>query len=413
MNELFGASPGNQSKPLNVAVLFGGRSVEHEISVISGLQLITAMDQERFKAIPIYIAPSGKWYTGDALLERKFYTKVPGNLAEMMEVSLLPKPGLGGLVRLTPTSIKERASGCIDLQDTIPVDVFLPAFHGQFGEDGGIQGLFELADVVYTGSPMTASAVSMNKHLCKTIAAANGIPVLPGRTIRRDDALKDIESICSSLLADQKLGGLPLFVKPGNLGSSIGVSRVLNSAELAPALVKVFRFDEEAIIEPCVTDIMEINVSVREANGFHTSVVEIPVSQSGVLSYEDKYLRGGGKKTGEPSTSQGMASLTRVIDPQDLAMETKNAVQGYAKTLFEALGCSGVARLDFIVDTKKQTLYFNEINPFPGSASFYLWVKTTPRVLYTDLISGMIDTAIHRKGAKDSLDRHIGLKALK
>lgn len=393
--------------------MFGGRSVEHEISVISALQLISAMDQFRFHALPIYIAPNGKWYTGDALLERAFYKKVPGNLGEVTEVTLLPKPGVGGFSRLTPKKFIEKATSCIDLEDTIPFDVIIPAFHGQFGEDGCIQGLFELADVTYTGTPLTASGISMNKYFCKEIAAARGIPVLPAKVVRRDDALKDLDNVCHELLSDSTLGGLPLFVKPGNLGSSIGVSRVLNAAELGPALVKVFRFDEEAIIEPCVTDIMEINVSIREFNGIHASCVEIPVSQTGVLSYEEKYLRGGSKKTGESEKSQGMASLTRVIDPPDLAKDTKEAVQNYAKILFGALGCSGVARLDFIVDTKKRTLYFNEINPFPGSASFYLWVKTTPRVLYTDLITGMIESAVKRKGTKDSLDRNIGLKALK
>jgi D-alanine-D-alanine ligase len=172
----------------------------------------------------------------------------------------------------------------------------------------------------------------------------------------------------------------------------------------------VFRFDTHALIEPCVNEIMEINCSVREHDGIHASVVEIPVSQSGVLSYEEKYLRGGGKKTGQ---SAGMASLTRVIDPQDLDPDIKNSVVELATRSFTVLGCSGVARLDFIVDLATGKLYFNELNAFPGSCSFYLWVRSHPRVLYTSLIHNMIETALMHHATAASLDRNIGLKALR
>jgi D-alanine-D-alanine ligase len=155
---------------------------------------------------------------------------------------------------------------------------------------------------------------------------------------------------------------------------------------------------------------MEINVSVREHNGIEASVVEVPVSSTGVLSYEEKYLRGGGKKTGQ---SQGMASLTRVIDPQDLDSEMKQQVIDLAKRSFALLGCSGVARLDFIVDLATGSLYFNELNAFPGSCAFYLWARSKPRVIYTQLIDDMITTALRSHAVKASLDRNIGLKALK
>ncbi len=396
------------SKQLRVAVLFGGRSVEHEISVITALQLIMAIDPEKFDVVPVYIAPDGRWYTGSELLDRAFYKRVPQALAGLQEVTLLPKPGVGGLMRVGGTV--DLAKQALSLQSqVIPVDVFLPVFHGQFGEDGCIQGLFEMAQVPYTGSNVPSSAVTMNKYICKMYLKEHGIPVLPALRVSRRRALADLASVCDWVVSHEGFSSFPLFVKPCNLGSSIGVSRAKDASELSAALAKVFRYDTIALIEPCITDIMEINVSIREHDGFKASVVEIPVSESGVLSYEEKYLRGGGKKTGQ---SQGMASLTRVIDPQDLDPELKSQVISYGLRAFELLGCSGVARLDFIVDLSTGNLYFNELNAFPGCCAFYLWARSNPRVLYTDLISDMIESALATFAEQSQLDRNIGLKAL-
>jgi D-alanine-D-alanine ligase len=355
-----------------------------------------AIDPAVYDVTPVYISPSGTWHTGPELLNRAFYAKVPGNLSSVQEITLLPKPGLRGLTKLSDHSV-------------IPIDVFLPAFHGQYGEDGCIQGLFELADVPYTGSNVVASAITMNKYACKMFLKEHGVPVLPAQLISRSDAQRDITGTVAKALAAEGYT-LPLFVKPCNLGSSIGISKVKEASDLAPALAKVFRYDTHALVEPCVNDIMEINCSVRDYDGIHPSVIEIPVSDSGVLSYEEKYLRGGGKKSGP---SAGMASLTRVIDPQDLDPEVKSKVLELAKRSFTVLGCSGVARLDFIVDLSSGALYFNELNAFPGSCSFYLWVRSNPRVLYTTLIHNMIETALKHHATAASLDRNIGLKALR
>lgn len=389
---------------LRVAVLFGGRSVEHEISVISALQLMLAVDPAKFDLIPVYITPNGSWYMGAALLERSFYAKALENLAQLEEVTLLPKPGVGGLTRL----------GARGPSSVIEVDLFLPAFHGQYGEDGCIQGLFEMAQVPYTGSDLPSSAITMNKYLCKMYLSAHGIPVLPASIVHRNEAQADIKQVVSGLLSQDKFKHFPLFIKPCNLGSSIGVSRVNDATELAAALAKVFRYDTQALVEPCVSKIMEVNVSVRAQlaieSGIEASVVEIPVSETGTLSYEEKYLRDGGKKSGR---SQGMASLTRVIDPADLDSELRNQVIELAKRSFSLLGCSGVARLDFIVDLATNKLYFNELNAFPGSCAFYLWARSKPHVLYTQLIEDMINAALGRFATNAALDRDIGLRALK
>lgn len=400
----------------SVAVLFGGRSVEHEISVISGLQLIAAVDPGRFDVVPVYIAPNGAWYTGEELLDRSIYKRVPAVLAELQEVTLLPRPGERGLTKLprSASALRELISPSGGT-DVIPVDVYLPVFHGQYGEDGCLQGLFELAGVPYTGSDVLSSAATMNKYLCKKFLEIHGVPVLPAYSITRADAQRDIKAVIERVTAQSELSRFPLFVKPCNLGSSIGVSRVPSVADLPAALTKVFKYDTTALVEPCITNLMEINCAVREVVRddrltVEPSVVEIPVSQSGVLSYEEKYLRDGGKKTGP---SEGMASLTRIIDPPDLDKEIKERVMEYATRSFSLLGASGVARLDFMVDLDTGALYFNEFNSLPGSLSFYLWMRCAPRVLYSDVIDGMIESALHRHAIKASLDRSIGLKALK
>jgi D-alanine-D-alanine ligase len=400
-----------RSRRLRVAVLFGGRSVEHEISVISALQLMTAMDPAKYEITPVYIGPNGLWYTGTQLFERSFYRSVPNSLSALQEVTLIPKPGVGGLTKLGgPVDLAKDALSIEPL--VIPIDIFLPVFHGQFGEDGCIQGLFELANVPYTGSNVPSSAITMHKYLCKMYLKEHGIPVLPALMVHRREVKEDLNRAVDSITAHPDFSNFPLFVKPCNLGSSIGVSRVTERNQLGPALAKAFRYDTAALIEPCISQIMEINVSVREHNGAKASVVEIPVSDSGVLSYEEKYLRGGGKKTGE-SQSQGMASLTRVIDPQDLDDLIKSNVIEYGKRAFSLLGCSGVARLDFIVDLATEKLYFNELNSFPGSCAFYLWARSKPRLLYTELIDQMIEVGLQTFSEQASLDRSIGLKALK
>jgi D-alanine-D-alanine ligase len=397
------------TRKLRAAVLFGGRSVEHEISVISALQFMLAMDPEKYDVTPVYIAPNGQWYTGAELLDRGFYRSVPAALSQLQEVTLLPKPGVGGLMKIGSTV--DLAKQALSIESMIiPVDVFVPVFHGQYGEDGCIQGLFELAGIPYTGSNVPASAITMNKYLCKRYLQVHGIPVLPALPISRDEGMSDIRRVAEWVTSQEGFSQFPLFVKPCNLGSSIGVTKVNEAADLPGALAKVFKYDTIALVEPCVSELMEINVSIRDHNGTQASVVEIPVSQSGVLSYEEKYLRDGGKKSGP---SQGMASLTRVIDPQDLDEELRKKVIEHGKHAFSLLGCSGVARLDFIVDLTTGNLYFNELNAFPGSCSFYLWVRSKPRVLYTQLIDDMIETALKTFAVNASLSREIGLKALR
>jgi D-alanine-D-alanine ligase len=395
----------------NICVLFGGRSVEHEISVITGIQYIEAVDREKYNPIPVYVAQCGKWYTGKELLDKNFYRGLPNCLDKLTEVTLLPKPGVGGLTVVSKKSLFASIFG--SSSDIIPVDVFVPSFHGTYGEDGCIQGLFEMADVAYAGSNVLASAVAMNKAICKAVANQNEVPTLPFVLAYKYEASQSLQNLREKILKTKGLEKFPLFVKPCHLGSSIGISRARDEVELDSALAGVFKYDEVAIIEPCVTDIMEVNVSVLDGDTRIASVTEIPVGTGGVLSYEDKYMKeGAGKKGKAQSNSEGMASLIRVIDPKELAEDTKNKITTYALKLSEALGSSGVGRFDFIIDTGKNEIYFNELNPIPGCFSFYLWEKSKPPIIYTQLINRMIKRALDRKASLSGYEKNTGFKAM-
>jgi D-alanine-D-alanine ligase len=402
-----------EAKKKNVAVVFGGRSAEHEISIITALEIIGALDVEKYHIVPVYIDARGKWFTGEKLVKKEFYKNLPDGLGELKQVILSPVPGAGGL-----TVISGEDKGLMSIfggskQEIIPVDVYLPAFHGQLGEDGCIQGLFELADVAYTGCGVLASAAAMNKYHCKSILHAHGVPVLPATVVSRQEVHKDVAKMRERIRGTRGLEEFPLFVKPCNLGSSVGVSRADDQAALDTALAKVFELDLEAIVEPCVTNLLEVNVSVMESpEGPEASVVEIPVASAGVLTYEDKYMRQGKGKKGSGRSVQGMAGLTRVIDPEDLGEEIKTAVVRSAIEAYRIMGCAGVVRFDFMVDLDTNQLYFNELNPLPGSMAHYLWVKSKPPVLYTEMLTRIIEGAVHRKELSSGLKRDLGFRAL-
>ena len=396
-----------------VAVLFGGRSSEHEISVITGLEAINAIDTEVYDVIPVYIDLRGRWFTGDKLRDKSIYRNTPDSLADLKAVTLMPIPGFAGLKVLNSSKGGLFSS---PKEEFIQVDVYLPAFHGQFGEDGCIQGLFELANVTYVGSGVTASSVAMSKVLCKSVLRDVGIPTLPEVVVNKKDFSTNLKSEVSKIT--QKLSSYPLFVKPVHLGSSIAVGRAENEAELSAALIAVFERDEQAIVEPCVKNIMEINISVLEDKDvYRASVVEIPVATDKTLTYEDKYMRGGkGKKGGSqksgPQRVDGMAGLSRIIDPEDLDIKIKEQVTAYALLAAKTLQTGGVCRFDFMIDVDNGQLYFNELNSIPGSLAHYLWAKSKPNFLYTEILTIMIESAERNHSAKQRLKRDEGFRAL-
>jgi D-alanine-D-alanine ligase len=396
---------------LDIAVLFGGRSVEHEISIITGLQVIEHLDTARYKALPIYVAADGSWYTGDALLDREFYRRRPLDSARLQEVIMASRPGRLGFyrtrdsrgARLFEKSIAERP---VDY----PISVFLPAFHGTFGEDGCVQGMFELVDAPFVGSGVCASAIAMNKAMCKAIAKSLGIPVVDYCVLDCSARPLDLGEMRRRVAASG-LNDFPLFVKPCSLGSSVGVAKAASAEELDAAIVAAAAFDDQVLVERCVAKLLDLNVAVLKGTTTQTSVVEIPLSKGGTLTYDDKYGASGGSKS--RSVSAGMAGAARVIDPTDLPKDLKESARSLAARIFDGVGCRGVARVDFLLDTERDLLYFNEINSIPGSMAYYLWSESHPKMLFPELLNVLIEEALAHAARRQRLRRSIESKVLR
>jgi D-alanine-D-alanine ligase len=373
-----------------VAVFWGGRSPEHDVSIVTGLQALQALDGDRFSSFPVYVATDGKWYVGDALRSRSSYLPNPTTLNSLGSVTLDLWPNVDGRGRLLPTK-----GGMFSKPKPIEFDVALLAFHGLFGEDGRMQSLFEIANVPYTGMRPLASSVLMDKAATKRILADTGIAMLPYAVITRPQSglLPGIEDV------NRQIEGMtfPLIVKPSHLGSSIGVARASTGEELRGALSTIFRLDTHAIVEPLVENLVEYNLAVRNGkNGIVTSAIERPKSERELLDFKAKYLSGSGsKKTGSKqpgAISQGMLSLTREINPS-VSGDAAATLHTWGRRCFEAVYGTGAPRIDFLCNSKTGELWLNEVNPCPGSFGYFLWEAAAEPLLFSELLSALIDEA--------------------
>ncbi|HEY7125521.1 MAG TPA: D-alanine--D-alanine ligase family protein [Ktedonobacterales bacterium] len=371
-----------------VGVVFGSRSVEHEVSVITGQQVIAALDKNRYDILPIYITKSGAWYTGPKLLDVANFKDEKAVLAGCDPVYLPPDPSVGGLIvrREEKGGLFKRGGS---QQEALLLDVLFPTVHGTYGEDGTLQGLFELAGIPYVGSGVLGSAAGMDKIVMKSVFRDNDLPVVKQyATTRRawEQAPEDI------MQAIEKTLGYPVFVKPANLGSSVGISQAKTRAELQQAMDVAVHYDRRLIIEAAVPNVVEINCAVLGFQDPQASVCEQPVASKELLSYEDKYMSSGGK-------SAGMKSLARKI-PAPISDDLTKRIQQMAIDAFMMLDCRGVARIDFLLDSKTETLYINEINTLPGSISFYLWEPLG--ITFSNLVDRLIQLAFeaHKERAR-------------
>lgn len=343
------------AKKLNVAVVFGGKSVEHEVSVLTGLQLIRALDRTKYTAIPVYISKAGEWFTGDNLLDVDTYKYADDGIIPAQSCAIPADSKIQGLV--TPIT-----SGILKSNKVIGLDVVIPAVHGTFGEDGTLQGLLELANIPYTGCDFTAASIGMNKSLTKKVLKYHNVPVVDAIEVSRKDWDFAQDEVTKAVLAKFSL---PFFVKPCNLGSSIGVRKVSFIEELADALSVIYSFDHSALIETNMSGFVEINCSVMgNGNEVEASPCEQPIPWQEFLTYEDKYMRG--------ASHLGMKGADRVL-PAQISPSLTEKVQSFAKQTFTAIKASGLIRIDFFVNTETEEVYVNEINTTPGSYSFYLW----------------------------------------
>ena len=362
----------------NVGVVFGGRSVENEISVITANQAIQAMDKDKYNIIPIYITKEGKWYSGEALFNVANYRDTKKLLSMCEEVYMKPIYG--------DTNLYRTKKGLFQKEVVATLDVILPALHGTNCEDGTFQGVMEFSGIPYTGCNTLASANGMDKITMKMILKECGIPVVDycWFSDKEWDDKKDatVERIENKL-------GYPVIVKPANSGSSVGIRAAHNREELLDAIDYAISFTSRVIIEKYVQKLKEVNCAVL-GNYYECqpSVCEVPVRSGEILSYQDKYMNGGGKQ------SQGMQSTVREI-PANLPEASTQFIQKAACDTFRALSGDGVARIDFLNNPETDEWWVNEINTIPGSLSFYLWEYSGYN--FGTLVDKLIEIALRRK----------------
>ena len=381
---------------LNLAVIFGGRTVEHDVSIVTALQFMDNANRDKYNLIPLYIHRDGKWYFGEKLRDIGFYQKF--NPDEVAQCYLEPTHGSRAVWPVAqPKGLFAGAK-----KPLAEIDAVVPSIHGMNGEDGTLQGLLELMNIPYTSPGVLGSAVGMDKIAMKTAFAGAGLPLLPWTHLERSRFQAEREAALDQI---EGMLGYPVYVKPSNLGSSIGINRADDRAGLAQALEVAFSYDRRAVIEHGVTELQEINCSAMGFEGdVKASLCEQPVSWKEFLTFEEKYLRGGkgtkGAKAGGAKAG-GMESMQRLI-PAPISGEMTDRIRELTVQSFRLLDCRGVVRVDFIIDRADGALYINEINTVPGSFAFYLWEPAG--VPYQALIDTIVEKAFeaHREKNKNN-----------
>ena len=368
----------------NVALIFGGCTPEHEVSIVTAHQVCLAL-QENYHVIPIYVTKNGEWLTGDALCDLSTFTD--GTLPhpsdfDKVTVEFHPEPKF-------VVSSKHWLGQKVRKRTVLPIDLVFPSIHGMHGEDGTLQGLLELMNLPYVGAGVVGSAVGMDKIMMKAILKENKLPILPYLwwdrqkwETGRDAIIEDVETTFS----------YPVFVKPAMGGSSIGVSHAKDQTDLVSAVEVAGAYSRRILVEKAVENPVEINCAVMGTETPTVSVCEQPITQANLLSFDDKYIH-------QEEGSSGMAGADRKI-PAPISEELTLHIQQLAARTFEVLDCAGVARIDFLVDAD-QSVYVNEINTIPGSYSYYLWAHQG--VEFPQLVAELIDLAFTAHTQKNAL----------
>ncbi len=375
-----------------IAIFFGGTSPEHDVSILTGLQIIEAMDSSLYDALPVYIDQNGQWFSGEALLDRKNYHFSSQQKDKLTKITLDLGDDFSDGAFFTVKS-----QSFFSKNKKIYFDIAFLALHGGAGENGQLQGALSAANVSFTGCDHFASAIFMNKSIAKNILKNSGINVLPDILIKKPKNIALIKK--KDLLKDLKID-FPACVKPCNLGSSIGVSKVDNQEELYDALLQIFKMDNVAMIEPFVENLVEYNISVTNAlsDDIMLSAIEEPKNtEQSFLSFKDKYLANGtlDNKLSVP-ISEGMASASRILNPK-LTKKQKDFIFDAAKKAFSIIKAHGAPRIDFLCNKKTGEIWLNEINPLPGSLGYYLWqAKEEGGINFTNLLTALINEGFNR-----------------
>ncbi|MBI3630997.1 MAG: D-alanine--D-alanine ligase [Candidatus Sungbacteria bacterium] len=363
-----------------IAVIFGGRSVEHDVSIITAHTPIiqSLLAAGRFEVWPIYIARDGSWYADQAMNDLAYFTQddFGARLARQKKVRILFDNGL----KIIWQGIRSK---------TVRMDVAFPAMHGTYGEDGSLAGLLRMADTPFVGCDLFASAVAMDKVLTKQVIAAEGIPAVPYVWFTKSDweAKKDV------LRKDISRLKWPVFVKPVHLGSSIAIAKVKQPLDLENAIEVALHYDDKVLVEESVENLIEVTLPIMGNDELHLAAIERPLNRTDFFDFNDKYLSGG-KKTG------GANSQYSEI-PANIDTELASRVEDFGKRTYHALGCSGIARVDFLIEGVAKQVYVNEVNTLPGSLYHHNWKKMG--VSGVELVMKLIALAEERFGARQEV----------
>lgn len=370
-----------------VAVLFGGHSVEHEVSIISGIQALRALDPAKYEAFPVYISKDNRFYVGENLGQVESYRDMKACLAAAQPVLPVAGDGCVELVRHPARKFGKNVLAAFD--------VAVPVVHGTNVEDGTLMGLLEMLNIPYAACDVTSSALGMDKFAMKAVLRQAGVPVLEARQYTGREYAADGERILDEI---EQVFGYPVIVKPVNLGSSVGISKAGDRQSLLDALDLAVSFSPRVLVERAVPHLREINCAVLgDADSARPSACEEPLNAEDILTFGDKYLSDGSKKTG---VSGGMTDLKRRC-PAELPEGMTEQVQALAVKTFQALGCLGVARIDFLNDRESGELWVNEINTIPGSLAFYLWQEVG--VSFSQLMDELVALAFKRQRERQKL----------
>ncbi len=357
-----------------VGVIFGSRSVEHDVSVVTAQQVMQALRPEKYGVVPIYITRDGRWLTGPGLRDLKTFQA--DDVSEMMGIKeMIISPSTAHHGAITPP-----ISGLLGRNRVQRLDVVFPVVHGSHGEDGTLQGLLELADLPYVGAGVMASALTRDKVMLKAILANDGFPVVKHMAFTRQEWVSGAEAVLERI---EKTLTYPVFVKPASLGSSIGVARAKDAIEARTYINIAANFDRRLLIEEAVQDGIEINCAVMGSTDMKASVLEQPITWQEFLTYEEKYMRSEG--------AAGMKGAERKI-PAPISDELTQRIQQMAVEAFKAVDGRGLARVDFLVREQAGEVFLNEINTIPGSMAFYLWQATG--MSPSEVVDRLIDLAL-------------------
>lgn len=367
---------------IRVGVLFGGKTTEHEVSIITAVQAMGYLDEDKYEVIPIYLTKDNEMYTGEPLKEMDIY-KEPELLKRYCKNVVCY--GNNGVLLL------QNKKGLFK-KIVKEVDIVIPAVHGYNMEDGNIQGMLETFGVPYTGSDIYGCTVGQDKVFQKQILEAEKLPVPKYKWFYDSEYYEDENKIIEEI---KKLG-FPVIVKPARQGSSIGIGVAKSEESLREAILDAIKYDEKILVEKMVDNMMELNCSVLGSNSYmQTSAIEQVMGCDEILSFNDKYIGSDSSKGSSKFSngSKGMVSASRVI-PAKISDDLKIKIEETSKSAFKALGASGVVRIDYLYDKKADKLYINELNSIPGSLSFYLW--TPLKKEYPELLDDMIGIAVKR-----------------